>query len=150
MENQTTIQPQGKKLAAAGFVISLVALIGYFIVAVTVAAQALFGGGYGLSIFWLLFSIIGVALCIMGMMKLKATGGKKGLAIAGIVLGLIATVLTIMLVSGIDNMQKAGADFGGELKTGLEQGLEQLGDTAKLNAELDAALNSMTDSLSAH
>lgn len=150
MENQTTTQPQGKGMAVAGFVISLIALIGYFIVAITVAAQALLGGGYGLGIFWLLFSAAGVGLCVLGMMKLGKTGGKKGLAITGIVLGLIATVLTIMLVSGIGDMQKAGNDLGGELKTGLEQSMEQLTDTAALNASINDALNNMTDSLGKH
>lgn len=150
MENQTTTQPQGKKLAVAGFVISLIALIGYFIVAITVAAQAIFGGGYGLGIFWLLFSLAGTALCVMGIMKLGKTGGKKGLAIAGVVLGLIAITLTIMLVSGISDIQKSGAALGGDLKESFEQGLNEMTDTAKLNAELNAALNSMTDSLSTH
>ncbi len=146
MENQTTTQPQGKKLAVAGFIISLIALIGYFIVAITVAVQAALGGGYGLGIFWLLFSLAGTALCVMGIMKLGKNGGKKGLAIAGIVLGLIATILTIMLISGISDIQKSGAELGGDLKESFEQGLNEMTDTAKLNA----ALNSMTDSLSAH
>ncbi len=150
MENQTTTQPQGKKLAVAGFVISLLALVLYIVIAGIVTVQAALGGGYGLGVFWLLLSLAGTGLCVMGMMKLGKTGGKKGLAITGIILGLIATVLTVMLVSGISDIQKSGAALGNELKTGMEQSLEQLSDTAKLNAELNAALNSMTDSLSAH
>lgn len=150
MENQTTQKPQGKGMAVAGFVISLVALVFYLIIAGIVAVQAALGGGYGLGIFWVVLSLAGTALCVMGMMKLGKTGGKKGLAIAGIVVGVIALILSIKLVASIGDIQKAGSEFGGQLKDGLEQGLNELADTAKLNAELNAALNSMSDSLQAH
>ncbi|MBA2613002.1 MAG: hypothetical protein H0U95_13600 [Bacteroidetes bacterium] len=151
MENLTTQQvPQGKKMALAGFIISLIALIGYFIVALTVAAQAVLGGGYGLGIFWLLLSLGGMALCAMGMMKLGKTGGKKGLAVTGIVLGLIATALTIMLVSSISDIQKAGTELGSELKGGLEEGLNNLIDTAAINDQLNDTLNNMADSSKAY
>ena len=149
MENQTTTQPQGKKLAVAGFVISLIALIGYFIVAIAVAASAMMGGGYGLGIFWLLLSLAGTGLCVMGMMKLGKTGGKKGLAIAGMVCGIIAVILTLMLVMGIGKMQAAGGEFGDAFKKGMTEGLENL-DTAKLRMDMEAAMQGMTDSLSAH
>ena len=48
--NTTPTAPQGKGMAVAGFVISLVALIFYFIIAVAVAAQAIMGGGFGLGV----------------------------------------------------------------------------------------------------
>lgn len=120
MEQTTQLtKPEGKKMAIAGFVISLVTLIFYFIIAAIVATQAVLGGGYGLGIFWLLLSVGSVGLCVVGMMKLNKTGGKKGLAITGMIVGLVATVLTIMLVTRISDMQQAGADF----KSSFEQGV---------------------------
>ncbi len=150
MENQTTQKPEGKKLAIAGFVISLVALVFYLIIAGIVALQAALGGGYGLGIFWLILSLVGTALCVFGMTKLGKTGGKKGLAIAGIIVGIIALVLSIKLVTSISDIQKTGADLGNEFKSGIEQGLNDMADTAKLNEEINTALNNMTDSLSSH
>lgn len=80
---QTTQTPQGKGMAVAGFVISLVGLVLYIPVAGIVGIAALAGGGYGLGISWLVICLAGAALSIMGMMKLGKTGGKKGLGIAG-------------------------------------------------------------------
>lgn len=98
MEETTTQKPQGKGMAVAGFVIALVALVFYVFVATAVTFAAALGGGYGLGIFWLVLSLAGTGLCVMGMMKLGKTGGKKGLAIAGMIIGIIAVVLTTMLV----------------------------------------------------
>lgn len=146
MEQTTTTQaPQGKGMAVAGFVISLVALLFYFIIAGVVTVQAALGGGYGLGIFWLVLALAGTGLSVMGMMKLGKTGGKKGLAIAGMICGIIAVILTLLLVMGIGKMQAAGSEFGDKLK----EGIENL-DTAKLRMDMEAAMQGMTDSLSTH
>lgn len=140
---QTNQTPQGKGMGVAGFVISLVALVIYFIVAPIVAIQALVGGGYGLGIFWLLLSLIGTALSVMGMMKLGKTGGKKGLSIAGMVLGIIAVILSALMVMGISKAQQAGNEFGDKFKEGLEQGLQQMQDSMNVHMdELEHALDS--------
>jgi hypothetical protein len=108
---QSSPQPQGKGLAITGFVISLVGLVFYFIIAGVVAVQAALGGGYGLGIFWLILCLAGTIMSVMGMMKLSKTGGKKGLAIAGLVLGTVATILSLLLVMGISEVQDASGEF---------------------------------------
>jgi hypothetical protein len=122
---QTQQTPQGKGMGVAGFVISLVALVFYFIVSPIVLLQAALGGGYGLGIFWLLLALAGTGLSVMGMMKLGKTGGKRGLAITGMILGLIATIFTVLLVIGIGSAQKVGDEFGDQFKEAMEQGMQQ-------------------------
>lgn len=143
--SQSTQAPQGKGMAVTGFVLSLVGLVFYFIIAGIVAVSALVGGGYGLGIFWLVLCLAGTGLSVMGMMKLGKTGGKKGLAIAGMIIGIIAVIMTAMLVMKIGSMQAAGGAFGDEFKKGLESL-----DTAKLRQEMESAVQSITDSLEAH
>jgi hypothetical protein len=128
MEQTTTTQPtvpQGKGMAVAGFVLSLVGLIFYFVIAVAVAAQAILGGGYGLGIFWLILCLAGTGLCVMGMMKLGKTGGKKGLAIAGMIIGIIAVILTALLVMGIGKMQDAGGQYGDQFKEEMNKAMQE-------------------------
>ena len=138
---QTTQTPQGKGMGIAGFVISLVGLVFYFIVAGIVGLQALAGGGYGLGIFWLILCLAGTVLSILGMMKLGKTGGKKGLSIAGMVIGIVATILTLMLVIGISKVHSEVGD-----------GLQKLGDAfEKLDtAAIGGAMRQLEDSLNAH
>ncbi len=121
----TTQTPQGKGLAVTGFVLSLVGLVFYFIIAGIVAVSALVGGGYGLGIFWLVLCLAGTGLSVMGMMKLGKTGGKKGLAIAGMIIGIIAVIMTAMLVMGIGKMQAAGGMLGSEFKNEMNKAMEQ-------------------------
>ena len=123
---QPTTAPQGKGMAVSGFVISLVALVFYFIIAGIVTVQAALGGGYGLGIFWLVLSLAGTVLCVLGMMKLGKTGGKKGLAIAGMIIGIIAVILTALLVMGIGKIQSAGGEFGDKFKEAMEQSSQQM------------------------
>lgn len=139
---QTTQAPQGKGMAVAGFVIALVALVFYFVVAGIVTVQAALGGGYGLGIFWLVVSLLGTGLSVMGMMKLGKTGGKKGLAIAGMVIGIVAVILTVMLVMGIGKIQDAGSKFGDEFGDKFKQEME------KATQDMQNDLNQSLDSLS--
>jgi hypothetical protein len=144
-ETTQTQKPEGKGMAVAGFVISLVGLVFYFIIAGIVAVSALVGGGYGLGIFWLILCLAGAGLSVMGMMKLGKTGGKKGLAVAGMIIGIVAVIFTAMLVMKIGSMQAAGGAFGDEFKKGLENL-----DTAKLRHEMESAMQNVTDSLQVH
>lgn len=139
---QTQQTPQGKGMGVAGFVISLVALVFYFIVSPIVLLQAALGGGYGLGIFWLLLALAGTGLSAMGMMKLGKTGGKRGLAITGMILGIIATILTVLLVIGIGSAQKAGDEFGDQFKEAMEQGMQQSFDS--MAVEMEQAVDSAT------
>jgi hypothetical protein len=138
---QTTTKPEGKGMGVAGFVISLVALVLYIVIAGIVAVQAALGGGYGLGVFWLIFSLLGTVLSVMGMMKLGKTGGKKGLAITGMILGIVATLLSAWLVMGIGKIQESSAMIGNEFKDALEQGMNQSMDS------LQTEMNNMADSM---
>ena len=125
-ETTTTQKPEGKGMAVAGFVISLVALVFYVFVATAVTFAAALGGGYGLGIFWLVLSLAGTGLCVMGMMKLGKTGGKKGLAIAGMIIGIIAVILTAMLVMSIGKIQSEAGALGDQFKEAMEQSADQM------------------------
>jgi predicted metalloprotease len=80
------------------------------------------------------------------MMKLGKTGGKKGLAITGMILGLVAVILTTLLVMGIGKIQEGTAKLGDEFKDALEEGMNQS------SMSLDSLANEMekaSDSLHA-
>ena len=139
---QTTQTPQGKGMAVAGFVIALVSLVFYIFVAGAVTVQAALGGGYGLGIFWLVLSLAGTGLCVMGMMKLGKTGGKKGLAIAGMIVGIVAVILTTMLVMSIGKMQEVSNQFGEEFKNELNKAMEQT--STEMQNEIQNTIDSTT------
>ena len=125
MEQTNATAPQGKGMAVTGFVLSLVGLVGYFIVAAMVVVAAAMGGGYGLGIFWLLMCLAGTVLSFMGMSKLGKTGGKKGLAITGIILGIIATLLSAWLVIGIGKIQDASKDMQNNFGTEFQKATDE-------------------------
>ena len=74
----------GKGLAVSGFVLSLVGIVLSFL------------GGF-LSIISLPVSIVGLVLSSIGGKKLKNAGQPHGLATAGLVIGIIAVVLSAIL-----------------------------------------------------
>lgn len=135
--NNTPAAPAnpGKGLGVAGFVISLVALVLYFIIAPIAGLSALAGGGMGLSIFWTLVSIVGLVLSIMGFMKAKAANGKKGLAIAGLVMGIIVTIMSVRLIFAVNEIHATAGDFGKDLINamgeGMKEGIQQAMDSVK-------------------
>ncbi len=142
--NTTTVPaPQGKGLGVAGFVISLVALVLWFIIASIATVSAMVGGGMGLAMFWLILSLLGTALSVMGMMKLGKTGGKKGLSITGMILGIVAVILSVTTVMGVSKIKATMGDAGKEM-------LQNLTDTAKLRESINNAVESIQDSLKAH
>jgi hypothetical protein len=110
----------GKGLGVAGFVITLVALVLWIFISAAAVLAAAVGGGMGLAIFWLLLSGAGLVLSVMGFIKANKGGGKKGLAITGMILGLIVTLLSISTVAGVnkaqDEFKKAGSEFVNSLK----------------------------------
>lgn len=126
MEQTNATAPQGKGMAITGFVLAIVGLVFYVIIAPIVTVQAAMGGGYGLGIFWLLLCLAGTVMAFMGMKKLGKTGGKKGLAITGIIIGLVATIFSTLLVIGIGKIQSAGQGFS----DGMQQ-LQEYSDSVK-------------------
>ena len=139
--NNTAPANAGKGLGIAGFVISLVALVLYFIVAPIAGLAAFAGGGMGLSIFWTILSIVGLVLSIMGFMKAKAANAKKGMAIAGLVIGILATIMSVRLVFAIKQIHESGAGEAGKellekMGEGMKEGMQQA---------LDSMQNHMDD-----
>jgi hypothetical protein len=122
---ETTQKPQGKGLALTGFILSLVALVFFWIISPISLLAAVAGGGWTLSIIWLVLSLASVILCFMGMKKLGATGGKKGLAMTGMILGIVAVLLCAWLLYGVSQAQSVAADamnqFGGDFNNAMQQ-----------------------------
>ena len=135
----------GKGLGVAGFVISLVALVLWMPISAAAVFAAALGGGMGLAGFWLVVSLLGLALSVMGLMKATKGGGKKGLAIAGLVIGLVASCLAVSTLMGVNKAKvefdKAGLgdQFMNTLKNGMEQGLDSL--SSQMNSALDSVKN---------
>jgi len=107
---ETTQKPQGKGLAITGFILALVAIVFFWIISPICVVQAALGGGYILSVIWLVLSLIATVLCFMGMKKLGATGGKKGLALTGLILGIVAIILCAWLIYGVSQAQAFAGD----------------------------------------
>jgi hypothetical protein len=133
----------GKGLNVAGFVIALVALVLWIIIAGIATASAVLGGGMGIAIFWLIVSLLGTGLSVMGMMAAGKGNGKKGLGIAGMVIGLVATILSFTTVLGVKKVHDTVGDAGKEM-------FENLADTAKLRESLENMIEQAVDSSQAH
>jgi hypothetical protein len=126
MEQTNNTAPQGKGMAVTGFVLALVGLV---LEVVVIPMGALVG--MWLSYFWLILIIAGTAMSFMGMSKLGKTGGKKGLAITGLVLGLVALVWGIFLIIGTMKA-KEGVDA---LKDNFSTEMQKLQDEAAKAAD---------------
>ena len=72
----------------------------------------------------------------MGMMKLGKTGGKKGLAIAGMIIGIIAVILSAMLVMSISKIHSEAGALGDQFKEAMEQSAEQM--KTEMNQAIDS------------
>lgn len=96
------VKPEGKGMGIAGFVISLVALLFSPIVFASVALSVGLGGGMSFGYFWVVVCLLSVILSVMGMIKLGKTGGKRGLAIAGMIIGIVALIWSVMLLMGVN------------------------------------------------
>ena len=88
-EENNGVQPQGKQMGVAGFVLAIATLVLSSWIAAMAAASIIMGGSAWLMYVWLVLAIISVVLSAMGMSKLGKTGGKKGLAVAGLVIGIV-------------------------------------------------------------
>jgi len=123
MSEENTTKPQGKGLAVSGFIVALVGLV----LNLPVMAAALLSGSSGTAYFWVSLCVLGLVLSIMGMIKLGKTGGKRGLAIAGLVIGIVASIWSISSALAVG----AAADQVNEM-------YEQLGDDTLKDAFQDA------------
>ncbi|MBL7943714.1 MAG: hypothetical protein JNM00_13155 [Flavobacteriales bacterium] len=128
MDQQTSANP-GKGLGITGFILSLVAFVGYWIVGGIATMQALASGGGGTTmIIWIVLCFLALLLSVMGFQKSSKAGAKKGLAIAGIVISAVALVLSILAYTGLSKvandptLQKARE----EMRDALEQGMDDI------------------------
>lgn len=94
-------QPQGKGMAVGGFILALVGLVLCSVIAVIAAGMVLTGGSPWLMYVWTVMCIASVIMCAMAMGKLKKSGQKRGLAIAGLVIGIVASTWSIILTLGL-------------------------------------------------
>lgn len=92
---------QGKQMGIAGFVLALVTLIFSSWIAAMAVASMIAGGSGWLMYLWLVLALVSVVLSAMGMSKLGKSGGKKGLAIAGLVIGIVSVIWSGILVAGL-------------------------------------------------
>lgn len=99
-ENQGT-PVQGKQMGIAGFVLALVTLVLSSWIAAIAVASIITGGSAWLMYVWLVLAIVSVVLSGMAMSKLGKSGGKKGLAVAGLVIGIVSVVWCAILTAGL-------------------------------------------------
>lgn len=112
--------PQGKGLAVTGFVLSLVGIVlATWIAGISIIMIAAGGSGW-LMYLWDVVCIMSVVLSAMGMSKLGKTGGKKGLAVAGLVIGIVATVWAIILTLGLSAAQAGADEMNERIQTELD------------------------------
>lgn len=128
--SEVNTAPQGKGLAVTGFVLSLVGLIFTSIM----AGICLVSGSMTLLYVWLVLCLASIILSVMGMSKLGKTGGKKGLGIAGMIIGIVATVYCIFAIVGTmsaialtgDLSDQMGDEFKDQFQKELQKELDNM------------------------
>lgn len=151
--DEVAVKPEGKGLAVSGFVISLVAIIFFGAVAYLAAMQAVQAamlsimgtpsdGGYLISFIWLGVSIIGLVLSAIGMSKLKKSGAKRGLAIAGLIISIVTVLLCVALLVGIKLFQDESKKKIDDTTAAFENF-----DMDKFTSEMNAAMDSLASEM---
>lgn len=121
----TTSAPQGKGMAVTGFVLSLAGLLlNNIMFGIAVVSIGLGGSGW-LMYLWLVVNILSIVLSVMAMGKLKKTGGKRGLAIAGMIIGICGTVWAIILTMGLAAAASMTSGMSDDMRDAFKEGLEQ-------------------------
>ncbi|MGZ3932872.1 MAG: hypothetical protein ACXVPQ_05235 [Bacteroidia bacterium] len=145
-ETTNSTQPQapaptkaGKGLCVTGFVISLVALVLWYIVNAAALLSAAFGGGTGLAGFWLVLSLLGLIFSAIGMAKAKKGNGKTGLGVAGLVIGIVATILSVLTIFWVKELHDKIGDAGKEMMNAFTNELKQAVDSVKLELDQQTA-----------
>jgi hypothetical protein len=124
--NTPVTSTKGKGLGVAGMVIGIVALVW--------AVIPLFGAGA----WWL--AIVGLVLSVVAFFMAKGGNNpKKGMIIAGIVLGVAATSMSFYRVyqvkQALDAFKDMGNDFAQEFKEEMKNALDSLKDEIKDGTE---------------
>lgn len=101
MQEEVVVKNEGKTMGIAGFVLALVTLIFSSWVAAASVAMMISGGSGWLMYLWLVLALASIVISVMGMSKSKRSGGKRGLAIAGMVIGIVSSVYCLILALGL-------------------------------------------------
>lgn len=122
---ETTQKPQGKGLAIVGFILSLLMIVSiWFVWGAAAIVQAAGGNGFISLIVCLVIAIVGLLLSFMGMKKLGATGGGKGLAMTGLIINVVVVLLLgyfMYSVSQVPSFEGTLNEFGSELDNAMQQ-----------------------------
>lgn len=126
--NNTATSTKGKGLGVAGMVIGIVAVIWAII--------PLLGAGA----WWL--AVVGLVLSVVGFVMAKnGNNPNKGMMMAGIILGIVATALSFYRVYQVTQAVKALEGIGQEFATEMKAAM----DSAK-----NEAIEAIADSLQSH
>jgi hypothetical protein len=147
------IRPNGKGFAVSGFIISLVAIVFFAVIAYIALMQAIqalmlsmmglpCSRGYLISLIWLVLSIIGLVLSAIGRSKLKKSGGKKRMATAGLIISIITVVLCLALMATLKILQNQAEKKIQETTAVLENI-----DIEKFTNEMSATVDSLQNEL---
>lgn len=131
MEETTKNSNAGKGLGTASLVLGIVAAVVSFIPC--------------LGMWALVPGVIGLVLSIISISQANKAGAPKGMAIAGLVCSIIGCCVGAWWLYALFVVQKAAT----EIDPMLKEQLENL-DTAKLRQEMNAVMESLTDSLQQH
>jgi len=102
----TSSENQAKSLSTTGFVIALVSILLWFVGTPLAILQALNGGGMGLAGISTVFCILGIVFSCIGLLKgFKMHNVKRGLAVSGLVIAIIATGLCVRTVYSVKETQ---------------------------------------------
>lgn len=86
----TDSAPKGSNgLAVAGFILGLLGLLGSFIPVVNIGA--------------IIIAVVGLALASVGLVRSKTVRAGKGLAVAGLILGVLAIIIAIIIDAAVGN-----------------------------------------------
>lgn len=117
--------PQGKGQALTGFILALIALVLSSVIATITTGMIIAGGSAWLMYVWDALAVVSIILSGMGMSKLGKTGGKKGLGIAGLIIGIVALVWCIVLTLGLSVIDAGVDGASDELRDQIEMQLNQ-------------------------
>jgi Na+/melibiose symporter-like transporter len=121
----TTTAPQGKGMAVTGFILALAGfLLNNVMFGIAVVSMGLGGSGW-LMYLWLVVNILSIVLSVMAMSKLKKTGGKRGLAIAGMIIGIVGTVWAIILTMGLAAAASLTSGMSDDMQDAFREGMKK-------------------------
>ena len=126
LDSNTSGNPSGKTKGIIGFVLALAAILcGTWLLTLLGFDTTTLTFSKGPAMAALILPILAIVISVMGMKACKAAGEKKGLAMAGMIIGIVAFIwmlITIFTLSAASGLMGEGFE---NLKDSLDQ-LENL------------------------